>query len=243
MIDRRSLVVSGSAFSLAMLLTPFAVHSRTFGPTGTEAILLGAGSRLSMLVVDGASRVLIAAGDDGAALTRALARISLRSIRVDVAVLSGNREDDAVAAWITDVIRPTRIVVLSSRTIGLMNAGDARLGQLVLGDVTIRLGDDVTISTRSAASSSADNPIHWSLDVAASSTLLRFDATSSPPLGPATDIQFLVESHGTRARNARSTAERRFVPRRSPVVEDAEPPDEVATTSVDPGGALRLPLT
>lgn len=61
--------------------------------------VLGSGSRLSLLVVDGSARLLIAGGDDASAFGNALAdAVHPTSRRIDVVLIDGDNRSQAVAA-------------------------------------------------------------------------------------------------------------------------------------------------
>lgn len=109
--------------------------------------LLGAGSSLSALIEAGDSRILLAAGDDPAAVARALDRaIGLRGDRIDLLIVAGTGADLAVPADLARDRSVRRVVRLGSPHPG-RQTGDLPSGldqapaetRIDLGDLTLRI--------------------------------------------------------------------------------------------------------
>lgn len=75
--------------------------------------VIGSGDRLSVLVVSGSTRVLLAGGDDGSAFMNGLAdTLGLSGHGIDAAVISGADSDMAVANRVVRDIAPDRMLMV-----------------------------------------------------------------------------------------------------------------------------------
>src|SRR5262245_7782713 len=79
-----------AVFVLGVATTIGVGAAQTRGYSRPSVIVLGTGAQLSVLVTDGPARLLLASGDDPAALGNALARIRpIGRNRIDVLLLAG----------------------------------------------------------------------------------------------------------------------------------------------------------
>lgn len=99
----RSLPVTGwwllTAVAVTMALMTFALPAWTASLTTPRVVLLGGGSSLSVLILAGDARVVIAAGDDPAAFGRAFDQATaITSHRIDLLVVAATGKGLAVPA-------------------------------------------------------------------------------------------------------------------------------------------------
>ncbi|HEY7031263.1 MAG TPA: hypothetical protein VH482_08060, partial [Thermomicrobiales bacterium] len=90
---RRSLLAL-AVFVLGFATTIGVGAAQSRGYSRPAVTVLGTGAQLSVLVTDGPARLLLASGDDPAALGNALARIRpIARHRIDVLLLAGTTDD------------------------------------------------------------------------------------------------------------------------------------------------------
>ena len=138
--------------------------------------ILGSGSRLSLLVVSGEARLLVAAGDDASAFGNALAQARHpTSRRIDVVVIDGDERSRAVAARVRRDYRDATTFVL-----------DGDLSR-ALADLGLRPDDVIAARAHVALSPSLGVTVYpgsgdregWRVEIRHGSTLV--EVTSGGP--------------------------------------------------------------
>ena len=155
-----------AAVYLAIVLAGGAVVARAHRHDDAITVsVLGAGSRLSVLVTAGEARLLIAGGDDASAFANALAGARpLFSNRVDLLVLVGDRGDlPAISRAVNDI--PYRRVFVVDGPLR-NHLADLGLGpdRLVRRPLTIRLPRSVVVTLEPGAAG-ADAAPAWTATI------------------------------------------------------------------------------
>ena len=160
---RDVLVTAGTAFLVALVGVGIAVGLWYRDIMSPRIVFLGSGDRLSVLVSDGPSRLLIASGDDPTGFENALTSVlPIFARRVDVLLVSGAKSAllAPVAATHGDQVRTTRSLGTIPPS---LEANE--LGAVTVHTVPsrIRLSPEMTLAIETALPEDAapDDPLSW----------------------------------------------------------------------------------
>jgi hypothetical protein len=126
-------------------------------------VFLGSGDRLSVLVTDGPSRLLIASGDDATGFENALTSVlPIFARRVDVLLVSGAKTTlmAPIAATQNEQVRTTRSLGTIPPSFEASELGS--VSELTM-PARIRLSPEITLSIETATPEDAepDDPVSW----------------------------------------------------------------------------------
>src|SRR5215203_2521126 len=140
---------------LIAILTYFAVTTAGFGigahwrneDRAPGVMLLGSGSHVSILVVDGDARLLIASGDDASAFGNALAEaMHPTSRRIDVVVIDGDERSGAVAARVRRDIPGATTFVMPGELANRLADFNLQPDDVIAKDTHIALTSELTVT-------------------------------------------------------------------------------------------------
>ena len=128
-----------------------------------RVVFLGSGDRLSVLVTDGPSRLLIASGDDATGYENALTSVlPIFARRVDVLLVSGAKATlmAPLAATQNEQVRTTRSLGTIPPSLEASELGS--VSELTM-PARIRLSPEITLSIETATPEDAepDDPVSW----------------------------------------------------------------------------------
>lgn len=182
---RDVLVTAGTVLLVALVGVGIAVGMWHHDIMAPRIVFLGSGDRLSVLITDGPSRLLIASGDDPTGFENALtSALPIFARRVDVLLVSGEKTTllAPVAANRSEQVR-------TMRSLGTIPPS---LEASELGAVTeltvpsrIRLSPEITLAIESALPEDAqpDDPSSWRIIVERGNTrLVVFSDGNAPEL-------------------------------------------------------------
>jgi hypothetical protein len=160
---RDVLVTAGTAFLVALVGVGIAVGIWYRDIMSPRIVFLGSGDRLSVLISDGPSRLLIATGDDPTGFENAFTSVlPIFARRVDVLLVSGA---DAtllapLAATQGEQVRTTRSLGTIPASVEAGEIGD--LNELTVPS-RIRLSPEITLSIETAILEDAEpgDPVSW----------------------------------------------------------------------------------
>ena len=160
---RDVLITAGTVFLVVVVGAGIAVgiwHRDIMSPRIT---FLGSGDRLSVLVSDGPSRLVIASGDDPTGFENALTSIlPISARRVDVLLVSGSKTTllAPLAASQDEQVRLTRSLGSIPASIEASEFGE--ISELST-PARIRLSPEITLAIETAAPADADSddPVSW----------------------------------------------------------------------------------
>lgn len=160
---RNVLSTAGTAFLVALVGVGIAVGIWYRDIMSPRIVFLGSGDRLSVLVSDGPSRLVIASGDDPTGFENALTSVlPIFARRVDVLLVSGAKTTllAPVAATQIEQVRETRSLGPTPPSIEASELGKI---SALTSPSRIRLSPDITLSIETAIPEDAEpgDPASW----------------------------------------------------------------------------------
>ena len=160
---REVLVTAGLVFLVALVGVGIAVGLWYRDIMSPRIVFLGSGDRLSVLVSDGPSRLVIASGDDPTGFENALTSVlPIFARRVDVLLVSGAKTTllAPVAAAQDDQVRTIRSLGSVPPSVEASELG--AVSELTVPS-RIRLSPEITLAIETAVAEDAepDDPVSW----------------------------------------------------------------------------------
>jgi hypothetical protein len=160
---REVLVTAGTVFLVALVGVGIAVGIWYRDIMSPRIVFLGSGDRLSVLISDGPSRLLIASGDDPTGFENALTSVlPIFARRVDVLLVSGTKTTllAPLAASQDEQVRETRSLGTIPSSIEASELGE--IAELTV-PARIQLSPEITLAIETAlpADAAPDDPVSW----------------------------------------------------------------------------------